>query len=276
MVLARIAPATAERVALGLFSRPRRRRQARDPGAPGDAGHRFTIRTRQGAIAAWDWGQGPTVVLVHGWNGQAAQMSGFVAPLVRAGFHVLAFDQPAHGQSDGRRATVLDFERAVSAVSARVAPVHGIIAHSLGATATAMAVRRGLGARVGVERVVLLAPPADPAPFARAFARAAGLPAARAEGVVARVSRLVGEAPPPAPTDARLLILHDPGDPEVPFAHGQAIAATWPGSRLRPAPGLGHHPLLRDPAAIEWAVSFVTGRNAGRPAPLALRFTNQM
>jgi pimeloyl-ACP methyl ester carboxylesterase len=263
--LARVAPARAERIALDLFSRPERFGVTRDPVVAGLAAHRFTIETEAGPVVAWDWGQGPTVLLLHGWSGQAAQLSSFVAPLVEAGFHVVAFDQPAHGQSPGQRTTLVGFTRALAAVARRLAPVHGVIAHSLGAAAAVLAVRDGLP----LERVVLLAPPADPTPFARGFSRANGLPPARAEGVVDRVRQILAAAAPahPRPSSAktRLLVVHDPQDPEVPFAHAETIAASWPGSRLLPVPGLGHRKLLRDPAIVAAAVAFVADR---RPAAL--------
>jgi pimeloyl-ACP methyl ester carboxylesterase len=256
--LARVAPATAERVVLDLFARPARFGVTRDPAAAGLPAHRFLIQSHRLAapVTAWDWGDGPTIVLVHGWAGQAAQLSSFVAPLVTAGFHVVAFDQPAHGQSPGRRANVVDFAAAVAAVGARLSPIHGIVGHSLGATAAVMAVRAGLA----VERVVLLAPPADPAPFAHSFARRMGLPPARADGVVARARQLIADASPAVPTTphAPVLVMHDRADPEVPFAHSEAITATWPGSQLVPLEGLGHRKLLREPRVIEAAVSFLT------------------
>jgi pimeloyl-ACP methyl ester carboxylesterase len=267
--LSRVVPSAAERAGVDLFSRPLRFGAIRDPEVPGLPAHRFVIATPAGEVIAWDWGSGPTILLVHGWAGQAAQMSSFVAPLVRAGHHVLAFDHVAHGQSPGRRANVLVFEQAVRAVAARVGTVSGAIAHSLGATATAMALRRGLAA----DRVVLLAPPADAAPFARAFARAAGLPPARAEGVVQRVHRMIVAGAPaePALITAAGLVLHDPEDPEVPFAHSEAITAGWPGSRVQATPGLGHRKLLRDPAVVSAVVAFITGRQ--RAAELAAQLT---
>jgi pimeloyl-ACP methyl ester carboxylesterase len=261
-VLARVRPATAERVALDLFARPARVGVIRDPVGDGLQAHRFTIESPRltAPLTAWDWGEGPTILLVHGWAGQAAQLSSFVAPLVAAGFHVVAFDQPAHGQSPGRRATVVDFAAAVAAVGARLAPIHGVVGHSLGATATVMAARAGLP----VERVVLLAPPADPAPFAHGFARRMGLPPARADGVVALARQLIADAGPAVPLTPRApaLLLHDRADPEVPFAHSEAISAVWPGSQLRPLDGLGHRKLLRDPAVIEAVVAFLGGRAA--------------
>ena len=78
------------------------------------------------AIATWTWGarsrEAPAVLLAHGWGGNAAQMRGFVFPLLSAGYRVVAFDQPAHGVSEGRLTGLPDF----ADVLARVAWQAGI------------------------------------------------------------------------------------------------------------------------------------------------------
>ena len=91
-----IAPRLAQRLALDLFLTPQRKRET-----PFIVGHRFAIREDAHDLNVWDWGNGPTVLLVHGWNGNAAQFSGFVPPLVRSGYYVAAPDLPAHGSSGG-------------------------------------------------------------------------------------------------------------------------------------------------------------------------------
>ena len=270
-LLGRLAPAAADRRALALFATPRRSSAPRPPQVPGLQAHRFRIATDAGELTAWDWGEGArTVLLVHGWNGHAGQMTGFVAPLVRAGFHVVAFDQPAHGQSAGKRATVLLFEQAVLAVARRLGPIHAVIAHSLGATGVGLALAQGLP----VERAVLLAPPSEARFYARAFARALGLSAAREDGLLAEMRRLldgdfgrVDLGQQAARVQTPVLIVHDPDDPAVPFAHGRTIAEALPHARLRPAPGLGHHRILRDPDVIDAAVAFVAGARVAEPLP---------
>jgi pimeloyl-ACP methyl ester carboxylesterase len=257
-LLARVAPRTAEAMLFERFARPRRSAQPRPPEVPGHPAHRFVIQGGPAPLVAWDWGEGPTVLLAHGWGGHVGQLTAFVPPLVAAGFHVVAFDQPAHGHSPGRRATAVDFARAVTTVARRLAPVHGVVAHSLGAIATVLAVSEGLP----IQRVVLLAPPVDPAPFAHGFARALGAPPAVADAVAARARQVIADAYPTPTSSAgpRALVFHDPDDPEVPFSHGERVAALWPATRLFPTPGLGHRKLLRDRQVIDAAVAFLSGR----------------
>jgi len=271
-VLSWLAPQKAETLALDLFATPRRPALSADPEA-GIAGHRFTIEAGGKRLAAWDWGRGPTVILTHGWSGHSGQMAAFVGPLVRAGYYVVAFDHPAHGQSEGTRATYLDVAAALTAVARRVGPVHAVIGHSFGCTATILSLSRGLP----VERAVLVAPPAESPTYARGFGRALGLTDARIEGMVERIRRAVGGDLSAldarhlvAGLSTRALVIHDEGDREVPFANGQAIAAAWPGAQLEAVKGLGHNRLLRDPAVVARAVEFVRGHADLADAPPAI------
>ena len=145
--LAWLTPGVVEQAAADRFAEPRRPVHAAEPYVHGLTAHRFRVALGDEELAVWDWGEGPTVLLVHGWNGSAAQMAGYVQPLVDAGYHVVAFDQPGHGQSSGSHVTLLDRAEAVRAVADRVQKVHAIVAHSLGATASLVAMAHGLQMR---------------------------------------------------------------------------------------------------------------------------------
>lgn len=251
-----VAPAAAQRLALDLFLKPRR--------IPGSMiGHRFRLAGDGRDLAVWDWGDGPTVLLVHGWNGNAAQLSGFVAPLLRAGFYVAAPDLPAHGISGGARTNVRALADAILHLGRRVGPVHAVIAHSFGATATVLALAQGLGAR----RAVLIAPPVDLPRYPRGFGAAFGLSPRSADAMAGGLDALLGgreaydilRAARAVDRGTRVAVLHDPDDREVPFAEGRALAAGWPGAQFVPLPRAGHSRALRDPEVIARAVSLVTG-----------------
>ena len=93
--------------------------------------HDFLLHGRP--VASWEWGgQGPWVVLVHGWGGHAGQLHAFVPALLAAGFRVAAFDAPAHGASGGsrhgrHRVSFLEFADALRAMEARLGPLAGVI-----------------------------------------------------------------------------------------------------------------------------------------------------
>jgi pimeloyl-ACP methyl ester carboxylesterase len=276
-VLSALAPDRLERWAFNRFCTPVRARPAPLPEVAGLPGHAFAVASGRYTLRAWDWGEGPTVLLVHGWSGHAAQMTAFVPALVAAGYHVVAFDQPAHGSSGGARTTLLEMRDAVLAVGRRFGldrPLAGIVAHSLGAPASLLALDRGLRA----ERAVLLAPPTDPLPWVDAAGQRMGLPAPRVASLKARVSGYlradlgardahVVAAALPTP----LLVMHDQDDRAVPFAAGQALAAASPRAQFVPLQGLGHRRMLSDPGLIARTLAFIHHAHAHAPAAAATR-----
>lgn len=264
-ILSALAPPLGERLAMDLFYRPVRRQET--PRVIGPEGKCWRVRTRAGWLAAWDYGVGPTVLLVHGWSGAAAQWSEFIAPLVRQGYNAVALDLPAHGSSEGERTNLEEFVHAVLDTADRVKPIHALVGHSLGAVAAALALGRGLKA----ERAVLIASPARGVPgYVRSFAQELGLSPARERGLVARMQRRFGDLDrfdvrrvvPTLRTPA--LVFHDVDDREVPFTEGAALARSWPGARLRPLEGRGHNRALRDPEVVREVLSFLAQPQAAR------------
>jgi len=254
--LARISPAEADRKAVDQWATPYRR----PPSAP--LGKPFRIGAGLYDLSAWDEGEGPTVLLIHGWNGHAGQMRAFVEPLLAAGYHVVGFDHPAHGGSSGDRATLPDMVEAVRAVAWRVRPLHAVIAHSLGATAVALALTQD----VRVERAVLMAPPVEMTHHARGFARALGF---SPEGMLRELRHRLGadldtfDLRRHSPTHRTpILVMHDPDDAEVPYAPARALAEMWPDTELQTVAGAGHRKMLANPDVVAAAVEFVKGSGA--------------
>ncbi|HJW94878.1 MAG TPA: alpha/beta fold hydrolase, partial [Thermoanaerobaculia bacterium] len=121
-VLSRTAPRIATRVAADLFMKPRRFRTPPREQALLEGAERFEIRAGEDTtIRAWRWGNGPVVILTHGWEGRGSQMASFVAPLVASGRSVVAFDAPGHGRTDGNRSSLPHFAWALRCVAASVA-----------------------------------------------------------------------------------------------------------------------------------------------------------
>ena len=244
---------------------PRGRRKLRERQVLA-TGERFDIPTPVGRLAAWRWaGPKPPVLLLHGWGGHAGRLSAFVEPLRREGFAVVAIDAPAHGQSEGRRTTLMEFVRALQAAAERIGPLSGFIGHSVGATAGAIAIRGGLA----VPRAVLLSAPTVPEEYIVRFACALGIP----RPVRERMQQIVeGRTGRPwrelrlgafGPThDVALLIVHDLKDRKVPFRDRDAILKAWRGAKIIRTRGLGHHKILKDPGVAGQAVRFLAG--AGR------------
>jgi pimeloyl-ACP methyl ester carboxylesterase len=240
------------------------------------------VEHRGRSLATWHWGSAgaPAVLLAHGWGGHAAQLRGFVPRLLAAGFRVVAYDQPAHGLSEGRLTGLPDFAAALAAVAAHHGNVRHVIAHSLGGVGAALALSRGLK----IERAVLISPPSDLVGYSRRFARWTWMPEALRRRMQAAIEERYGlrwmelELPRLAPRlRAPALVIHDRGDSIVPWAQGAALARAWPGARLLSTKGLGHGRILSSEVALRAAADFISGKSGvaslaapalPQPAPL--------
>ena len=220
-------------------------------------------------LATWLWGNGPLVLLVHGWGGHAGRLASFVGPLTEAGFSVVAFDAPGHGDSSGTRSSLPEFVLAARAVAQAYGGVAGLVGHSIGAAACTLALRDGVVAR----RVVLAV---DPEQYSGRFASLFGIPASVRESMKKRFERryrvcwdalCLSRCAPGVSAPA--LIFHDGRDSKVPLRDGKAIARAWPGAQLIVTSGLGHHRIVRDPEVVRRAVGFLRDGPAAARAPMA-------
>lgn len=218
------------------------------------------------AIPVHRWGEGPPVVMMHGWSGSGTQFREFIAPLVGAGHSVICFDAPEHGNNPGRRTHMLRFVASLLAIEAEFGPVDAVVAHSLGAMAATWAWRRDFLPR----RTVLIAPHLDLPAMFETYRELLGMRPALAarfrELIGARMQALLdGEDPWQALTPERLLarpgdegmLVFDREDPEVAAELFEEFVARWSGCAVLETRGLGHTRILRDAAVIGAVVDFL-------------------
>lgn len=223
---------------------------------------RLTLTHRDRPLAVYRWGAGPTVLLVHGWHGRGAQLGAFVAPLVAAGFRVVAFDAPAHGRTPGRATDLPEVSEALLTVANAFPPLHGVITHSFGTAATLYAIAQQLAP----QRVVALSAPSSIGFLMDSFAARLNIPNA----VMAVHRRLMEErfgtdlwqrfSPTEIARDLDIpaLLIHDKEDREVPCQEGEALARAWQGATWIQTQGLGHRRILRDPDVVARVVAFMS------------------
>jgi pimeloyl-ACP methyl ester carboxylesterase len=249
--------ALAMRLFFTPVARDRRARIAAVPTPWYAQRHRF----EHGELVSWrrrdSAGHARRVLLTHGWAGDAQQMRALGDAVAAAGFDPVLLDLPAHGASDGVRATLPQWVRALFTASATLGPWHGAVAHSLGALAVAHSAARGLSA----ERLALVAPSPPPALFLRWFAAGLGLNDSLAERMERAIAHREGvgvEQFAPDWLGPRVtqptLVLHDADDRTAPLATGRALANALPRGQMQLTQGLGHRRILEDAAVIDAVV----------------------
>ena len=255
-----LAPGATARLAQKLFFTPTRARMRDEERAVLARGEVFTLDAGGQRVVGRAWGEGPTVLLAHGWGGHSGQMTTLVDPLVTAGFRAVAIDMPGHGESAAGASSVVHFAAALGRAGALFKPVHGVVAHSFGAAASTYALASGLAA----SRVVFFAPPARFESFWQRFRAGTGLSDDMMQRMLHEAEawlhiRFDGSSPidlAPRMT-ASLLAFHDLEDRESLYEEGAELVGAWPGAELRPVEKLGHLRILRDPACIRQAVEFL-------------------
>lgn len=273
------SPALAARVGEKLMFRTTRRERADWEQNLAERGKRFEISSRWGELAAWSWGEGPTVLLVHGWNGRGSQLGSLVDPLLAKGYRVVTFDAPGHGESPGSSSSMVHFADAIEDVIESIRPVfgsiHAVVTHSMGGPATVLAMSRfknrpetqldrSLRDKLPADSFVFVAPPIDVRDFVRGFSRTVAL-GAESELLLGELvqSRFATKFEALyAPDLARdlsgpLLVIHDSKDREVPLAQGERLAEAWPGAELWVTEGLGHTRILADEEVVSRIAEFV-------------------
>ncbi|MFW2373260.1 MAG: alpha/beta hydrolase [Gammaproteobacteria bacterium] len=221
----------------------------------------YSLKSESAELAIYSWGEGPVVLLVHGWSGRAVQLGAFAQPLVDAGFRVVAFDAPAHGRSPGKKTNVFRIIEAMKLVVDDTGPVHAIICHSFGAVVTARALATGLSAN----KVVCICPPAHTDYLIESFCQTLKVPEATQALFVKKIEHRFGDdvrSLIATEFNARVLtipalIIHDKNDKEVPWQQGERLANAWAGSRLQLTEGLGHRRILRNKEVVNMAVDFI-------------------
>jgi hypothetical protein len=259
-VTSAISPPAATRLAQRLLFTPVRARVRDEERGVLASGERFSLVAGGQRVAGYAWGEGPTVLLVHGWGGHAGQMTTLVGPVVAAGFRAVAIDLPGHGESEGSLSSLVHCAKAIAGAAALFKPVRGLVAHSFGAAASTYAMSQGLP----VGRAVFFAPPARFESFWSRFQVGVGVPEEIMRRVMRRAEswldvRFEGLAPVDLASGMTtpLLVLHDPQDREMPFEDGVELAGRWPGAEIRPAQGRGHLRILRDEGCVGEAVEFL-------------------
>ena len=227
-------------------------------------GNTYRLPFEGGELTVTTWGNsGPTVLLMHGWGGSRAQMTGFVDPLLSAGYRVVAYDQPAHGDSDGKMTNLLEIAPTMDLILKQEGKFDAIIAHSFGTLITSYAlVNRNF-------------PPPSRLVYFGAFNRLmdslprfqviSGLPDEIIDGFRIKLyenfgqdvlEAIVHEQLAPQ-IDIPVLMFHDVADNVTPVEDSRAIAQVWKSARYIETEGLGHRGALQTQEIHEQVIKFL-------------------
>ncbi|GAB4119863.1 MAG: hypothetical protein Kow00104_02580 [Rhodothalassiaceae bacterium] len=209
-----------------------------------------------GSRQGWSVGDGPVVVLVHGYSGRGAQMAPLAFRLSVHGFRAVFFDAGGHGQSRAERIgfnTFIDDCRHIRDYLG--ADAFAMIGHSAGGLAMMRA--RALNGIRALHYVLIAAPYYPYVPLETMLKH--GAPAETIEYVKVLLSdqfqttwaSLVGGTAYQCEPGAKLLAIYDKGDEVVRHTDLEKLQALWPEMARLCTEGYGHNRILSAPETIE-------------------------
>ncbi|CAH2407250.1 alpha/beta hydrolase [Mesorhizobium escarrei] len=275
-----LAPRLTGRAAFELFCRTpnakilsdgERRAVDRAAGFMAEARH-HRLKTKNGCVMVHEFRPEPgrraagTVLVIHGWRSRTEYMRTLIEAYRDAGYKVVSLDLPGHGQSQGRRLTLVSAVEAARLTGEWFGPFVAVVGHSFGGAVAANAVVGSVKdiPPLAAERLVLIAAPSSLPAIFNDFSRMLSVGPRSQAAMADRVERIAGRplheftgdrqlASTPVPT----LVIHAPDDREVSADHARLYAGAGDHVRLYWADGLGHRRILADKGVVARAVGFV-------------------
>jgi pimeloyl-ACP methyl ester carboxylesterase len=87
----------------------------------------------------WNHPKAHKVLIIHGFSSAAYKFSSYVEAFINKDYEVLAFDAPAHGNSEGKTVNALVYSEMIKKVIELYGPVNSFMAHSFGGLALSLA-----------------------------------------------------------------------------------------------------------------------------------------
>lgn len=225
-----------------------------------DNAQTFTFQSHDTTLQAYQWGQGPAVLFVHGWAGQGAQFCKYIPDLVSKGYSVIAFDHAGHGKSQGRTANYFRFSNAVYDLEEQVPGMNlcAIVAHSLGAAAAINYMWRTKKKPV----TILIAPALHLIEMLNSTFTRYGLPHHIFNSLISEIGEQTGHVfSRENPIDLLkslthdIMIIHDKNDKAVAYEDSWNASILYNNISLVPTTGLGHIRILEDESIKEMVIN---------------------
>jgi pimeloyl-ACP methyl ester carboxylesterase len=230
------------------------------------------VATTQGDIQAYVFGpersaaSGASVLLVHGWTGEASFMTAFAEHFRKRGLRAVLFDLPAHGKSGGERTSLIACAHAVRHIAEALGPMHYVVGHSLGGMAALLAGGGGspMPRAYPFLDYVLVAVPNRFSEVTRKFGEELSLSPAAQRAYELRLEDLADRriadftgANLLAASGRPALLIHARDDADVPSTDAEEIAGSCSFARLQLCDGLGHRKILYAPPVVRSAAAYL-------------------
>ncbi len=258
-IFGNIAPSLTSKILLSLFQTPGRIKLNEEMKAVYSNGLVEYVEFNGQSIFTYTEGEGPKVLLVHGWGSSSYHLRHITKTLAEYGFQAITFDAPAHGQSSGKRTNGKDIALFIRHLGQLHDGFYAIVSHSFGGFATIVSLAEGLS----IEKFIAISLPVNTDPLFGTFYRVFNVPPKVQKKMEQHFEKIIGrplQSVTPIHMDLALpptLIIHDRNDLVTRLEHVHEFMAKHPEAELFVTEGLGHRRIIKDATVHQHIVSFL-------------------
>lgn len=130
---------SASNIAIYIFSKPRKGSINTEEKEYLETANQEIVYYQDIAIQTYHWkGNKQTVLLIHGWESNSYRWKDLIKHLKSEDYNIISIDAPAHGNSGSRTFNAILYSKCIHVVINQF-NIHTIIGHSVGGTASAIA-----------------------------------------------------------------------------------------------------------------------------------------
>ena len=253
------SPRKAGKMALKIFATPRKRVVTERQIDFLNSSEQKKLEYQGLEIMTYTWpGPGKTVLLVHGWESNAARWKAFIRLLKEQGYNVVALDAPAHGQSGGKVFNAILYSHFIQKVALYFDP-YMIVGHSVGGMASIFYAHREMNQKL--EKLVLLGAPAHFQGVLERYVKFMGYSQALHRAISKHVEKDFHHKPEyfssaefSKDIDCQILIVHDENDSIIPYGDALLYKEKLENGEFMSTNGLGHG--LKDISIYDKVIAF--------------------
>lgn len=214
-------------------------------------------------IKTYQWpGSKESVLLIHGWEGQAGNFSDLIIKLKEKEYSIYAFDAPSHGFSSQGETSLFEFTELVGKLIKKY-KVRKLISHSFGGVATTFALFKNQ--EIEIDKYALITTPDKFTERINDVSIQYGINRKVIQKLKSKleeeykikvdnlnVSDFVKEI-----KVKESMIIHDKNDKIIPIERSKNVYNNWKQSTFIEVEGTGHFRILRDENVLDEVLKFI-------------------
>ena len=223
------------------------------------------ININGSTVNVYGWGDGKRpILLIHGWESRGSRFALLMDRLLTDGFSPITFDLPGHGDSGGKKTTIVECDQICAELHRTYGKFEAVIAHSFGVPCAFYTLKNSISS----DRVIAISGLAEFQYLVDEFCRILRIHVELKAGLVDRIEKLF------VPLDniwnrfsvayeshnitSSVLVIHDKHDEIVKIEQGRKIASIFgQQARFLETNGLGHSRVLKSEIVIDSISEFL-------------------